>query len=83
MLTWAAQATYGKLCLPLQGALLPQTCRTDDKVQPRVIVGSWQQERQMAKLGAVWLCSQSGVLLFDLSCPPIRSAPLQFHIVDL
>lgn len=62
------------VCL-YQAALLSQTCNTDDKVQPRVTVGSWQQKRQVAKLGAVWFCSQPGVLLFDLSCPSIQPAP--------
>lgn len=57
------QPPLGSCARLFQGALLSQTCKTDDKVHPNVTVGSWQQKGQMAKLGPVWLCTESGVLL--------------------
>lgn len=79
----ASSSPLWKLCLALQGALLSQTCKSNDKVHPSVTVGSWQQKGQVAKLRPVRCCSEPGVLLPDLSCPPIRAGPLQCHIVDL
>lgn len=55
ILTWPVQAPSGKLCLALQGALLSQTCKTNDKVHPSVTLGSWQQEGQVPKQTSVVL----------------------------
>lgn len=53
------------------GSLLFQTCKTDDKVQPSVTVGTWQQKRELAQLGPAWesVLALGFVRLFEALLP--------------
>lgn len=69
-----------------RGALLSQTCKTNDKVQPGITVGSWQEKRQLAQLGPVQgsVLSLGFVRLCSLICAvPHKGWNPQPHNQDL